>query len=192
MSENSPDILGVDQTSISSAEASRARTSAPRVKARGSKVRGPASGTNTSASRRNSDRRGSSLKTSPPVSGVGCPMCGETCTCWDTERVPSNYLPSTSERPTNAKECSCLLPTPSASSYGSNKGGAAGRVGKETSMARKGLLPTPTVKGNYNKAGLSARSGDGLGTAVGPGPLNPVFAELMMGFPADWTSIQSS
>jgi hypothetical protein len=28
------------------------------------------------------------------------------------------------------------------------------------------MWPTPTVKGNYNKAGLSARSGDGLATAV--------------------------
>jgi len=28
------------------------------------------------------------------------------------------------------------------------------------------LWPTPTIKGNYNKAGLSAKSGDGLATAV--------------------------
>jgi len=33
-------------------------------------------------------------------------------------------------------------------------------------MARKNLWPTPTVKGNHNKVGLSARSGDGLATAV--------------------------
>ena len=33
-------------------------------------------------------------------------------------------------------------------------------------MARHNLWPIPTVKGNYNKAGLSARSGDGLATAV--------------------------
>ena len=33
-------------------------------------------------------------------------------------------------------------------------------------MARFDLWPTPTVKGNYNKAGLSAKSGDGLATAV--------------------------
>jgi hypothetical protein len=28
------------------------------------------------------------------------------------------------------------------------------------------LWPTPTVKGNYNRAGLSSKSGDGLATAV--------------------------
>lgn len=50
---------------------------------------------------------------------------------------------------------SLCLPTPSASSYGSNRGGAAGR-----------MWPTPSVKGNHNRAGLSARSGDGLATAV--------------------------
>ncbi len=42
-----------------------------------------------------------------------------------------------------------MYPTPTASSYGTNQGGAAGRVGKirpglET-MARKGLWPTPTA-----------------------------------------------
>lgn len=47
------------------------------------------------------------------------------------------------------KSCAALLPTPSASSYGTNQGGAAGRVGKirpslET-MARKALWPTPAA-----------------------------------------------
>lgn len=88
------------------------------------------------------------------------------------------------------------LPTPTASSYGTNQGGAAGRVGPVRmslqTMAMRGMLPTPrccsglrssganrteimealrtwptpTVKGNYNKAGLSSKSGDGLATAV--------------------------
>ncbi len=52
------------------------------------------------------------------------------------------------------------------------------------------MWPTPTVKGNYNKAGLSKRSGDGLSTAVNkhtPGALNPVFVEWLMGFPPGWT-----
>jgi hypothetical protein len=30
----------------------------------------------------------------------------------------------------------------------------------------RGLWPTPTINGNYNRAGLSAKSGDGLATAV--------------------------
>ena len=49
-------------------------------------------------------------------------------------------------------------------------GGSAGRVGPVRpsldTMASKGLWPTPTVCGNYNKAGLSKSSGDGLATAV--------------------------
>jgi hypothetical protein len=35
------------------------------------------------------------------------------------------------------------------------------------------LWPTPTVRGNYNRAGLSARSGDGLATAVKKATLWP-------------------
>lgn len=42
-----------------------------------------------------------------------------------------------------------LLPTPTAQSYGTNRGGAGGRVGKERpglkTMARRGLIPTPTA-----------------------------------------------
>jgi hypothetical protein len=33
-------------------------------------------------------------------------------------------------------------------------------------MAKHGLWPTPTIKRNYNRAGLSSKSGDGLATAV--------------------------
>lgn len=46
--------------------------------------------------------------------------------------------------------CAAMLPTPTATSYGSNQGGAAGRVGKVryslSAMAQKGLLPTPTAR----------------------------------------------
>ena len=132
----------------------------------------------------------------------------------------------TPERPTSDGDSFSLLPTPTAQRYGSNRGGSAGRVGKERasldSLARRGLLPTPvastgtsgsktrrsggptlrtavgarcpsrsvlptpTVKGNHNKAGLTARSGDGLATVVG-GTLHPRFVEWMMGLPCDWT-----
>lgn len=77
------------------------------------------------------------------------------------------------------------------------------------------LWPTPTVNGNNNRAGLSAKSGDGLATAVkmwptprrqsntgvsehgegGPdlqsvagGQLNPDWVEQLMGFPEGWTN----
>lgn len=67
------------------------------------------------------------------------------------------------------------LPTLTAQSYGTSNNGCPGD-GREAfkgkgkpslnTMATKALWPTPTVKGNYNKVGLSARSGDGLATAV--------------------------
>ena len=50
--------------------------------------------------------------------------------------------------PTDATD-SGLLPTPAATDYGTNQGGAAGRVGPVRpslqTMARKGMLPTPTA-----------------------------------------------
>lgn len=52
---------------------------------------------------------------------------------------------------------SCLLPTPSASSYGTNQGGAAGRTGKARpsleTMAKKNLWPTPTAQDAKNDGG---------------------------------------
>jgi hypothetical protein len=103
--------------------------------------------------------------------------------------------PRMSELFKGAVDGSSLLPTLSASSYGYNKGGAAGRQGRARpslqTMAKQGLLPTLTVKGNYNKAGLSSRSGDGLVTWLWKrgqrGPLNPVWAELFMGYLPQWT-----
>lgn len=113
-------------------------------------------------------------------------------------------------------------PTPAASQSGYNQGGAAGRVGPKrhslNSMASAGEWPTPTVKGNYNKATLSSKAGDGLATAVtwatptvqdsannggaaqfrrnslplnaeAGGPLNPTWVELLMGFEPDHTEV---
>lgn len=65
--------------------------------------------------------------------------------------------------------------------------------------------PTPTINGNYNREGLSEKSGDGLSTTavsfhqahpiypVGGIPskerrsLNPLFVEWLMGWPPGWT-----
>jgi hypothetical protein len=58
------------------------------------------------------------------------------------------YLPQMLEPLTSEKDGS-YLPTPTATQYGSNKGGALGRTGKERlsleTMARKNLWPTPTA-----------------------------------------------
>ena len=70
---------------------------------------------------------------------------------------------------TNAN-ASSFLPTPTATPYGNNQGGAAGRTGQVRhsleSMAKHDLWPTPTLHGNYNRKGASQNSGDGLETAV--------------------------
>lgn len=63
------------------------------------------------------------------------------------------------------------LPTPSACSYGSNKGGAAGRVGKmrhslET-MARKDSWPTPTAQDGNGRTYYNQRDGSKVLSLLG-------------------------
>lgn len=71
-----------------------------------------------------------------------------------------------------AEERRSLIPTPSAQSYGSNRGGAAGRVGPERhsleSMASRGLWPTPTAGDAKasGSAGDSTESGRHSGTTL--------------------------
>lgn len=70
----------------------------------------------------------------------------------------------------NLRTAVLMLPTPTATPYGSNRGGAnpdgPERAGLGTLARRGELLPAPTVCGNYNRKGASAQSGDGLATAV--------------------------
>lgn len=70
---------------------------------------------------------------------------------------------------TSASE-SGLLPTPVAVDTGAffNRSASDGAALRPTlgAMAKYDLWPTPTVKGNYNRKGLSKSSGDGLATAV--------------------------
>lgn len=175
--------------STCSSAASPVRIRHRRGRARGSKGNEVAFGMSTFDAYVSSALGSPSSKTLPAALSVGSAPCGTTCTCSDIERVPSAFLRSTLARPISEDECSYLLPTPSASRYGSNQGGGAGRVGPDRpslhTMAKRGLLPTPTVKGNYNRAGEWASSGNGLATEVG-GALNPPFLAWLMGFPLDW------
>ena len=56
-----------------------------------------------------------------------------------------------------------------------------------------GLLPTPTVCGNYNRKGASKTSGDGFSTAwknrFGNYPTRQDM-EQIMGMPAGWTELE--
>lgn len=145
-----------------------------------------------SALQRSVSRRSSSSKTSPELPNtfpVSVLTSLASAFAYELDACPRLK----SERLTDEIESSCLLPTLSASSYGSNQGGAAGRVGPKRYslllLLRKGLLPTTTTKGNYNKAGLSSRSGDGLLTALSRlGATEPTreFLCWFMGFPSGW------
>ena len=88
-----------------------------------------------------------------------------------------------------------LLPTITAQSYGTNQGGAAGRVGKVRmslqSMARMNKWPTPTVQDASNNGGPSQfrRNSLPLNAQVG-GKLNPQWVEWLMGWPIGWTALE--
>ena len=100
-----------------------------------------------------------------------------------------------------------MLPTPSASTYGSNRGGAAGRTGKDRpsldTMARKGLWPTPAARDGtqhgYTPACTTRRQKEGHSVQLPErlsleerGPLNPAWVEWLMGFPIGWTDLEPS
>lgn len=99
-----------------------------------------------------------------------------------------------------------LYPTPSATPYGNNQGGAAGRTGKVRhsleSMARQNLWPTPRAS-EYKDCGavgskshthmdkrsyLCAKAKD---PAQPTGCLNPTWVEWLMGVPTGWTELGS-
>jgi hypothetical protein len=81
-----------------------------------------------------------------------------------------------------------MWPTPHANCH--TGAGIKGEGGPNLQTAVK-MWATPTVKGDYNRAGLSSKSGDGLATQVG-GALNPTWVEWLMGFPAGWTALDAS
>ena len=103
------------------------------------------------------------------------------------------YQPQKLELRTLEKDGSCLLPTPSACSVGTNLGGAAGRVGKVRpslqTMARKNLWPTATARDW--KSGSMGTQGNSrpLSEQVG-GQLNPTWVEWLMGYRAEWTVLK--
>lgn len=189
--------LQLSLPSISSAADSPAKTSHPPAGAPGSTAPAPASGASSTASSGSRNRNGSSSRTSRAASGDGSLASAWTSLYSATIRLPSRFLPSTLERPTDARACSYLLPTPTAQPYGTQNNGSPhdgreeyatkGKPSLET-LAVRGLLPTPMVKGNYNHPGAGERSGNGLSTvAASDGPLSPRFVEWLMGFPDGWT-----
>jgi hypothetical protein len=138
-------------------------------------------------------RRSSSSKMSPDSANTS-PESALTSERSATQFAP-DYCPRLlSELPIDGIAFSSLLPTLTASSYGSNRGGAAGREGQKPRhsiqyLIKHNMLPTLTVKGNYNRAGLSAKSGNGICTTTMETTgkrLTTPFACWMMGLPVDW------
>ena len=169
----------------------------------------PASGASSSGSWTKDGPTASSSKTSTMRGGSGCPSCGAPCGSSGMPLCQFACAPVILGPPMN-EAASSSLPTLTHQSYGSNRGGAAGRSGtirpslptlmKRDARTEKGargrpnsiggepLLPTLAKCGNYNRKGASAKSGDGLATAVG-GRLNPTWCEWFMAFPRDWTDV---
>lgn len=93
-----------------------------------------------------------------------------------------------------------LLPTPTATDYGSNQSsssGAAVRPSLQT-MARRNMLPTPLARdwksGGRSKSSLAKGFSMQLPEIVkqfeGSGVLNPEWVEWLMGFPIGWTDLE--
>lgn len=111
------------------------------------------------------------------------------------------FQPKALEPNTSETDGSSLLPTPTASDYGSCVGGAAGRSGKARpslgTMARKNLWPTPKASeaSRGDCPGERRRRSPCLTTEVNisqgtrNGQLNPMWVEWLMGFPLGWTEL---
>ena len=86
-----------------------------------------------------------------------------------------------------------MLPTPSAQNYGTNQGGAAGRVGpirpSLDTMAQRNLWPTPRAN-KWGSPDSHGRVPEELKNAGGS--LNPMWVEWLMGWPLGWTDLEPS
>ena len=115
---------------------------------------------------------------------------------WPTPSVCGNYnragaSPTSGDGLETAVKVSAW-PTPSASSYGSNRGGAAGRVGPERpSLETLARWASPRAKDADAGADTPSPNREGsesLRTQAGA-KLNPAWVESLMGFPPGWTDI---
>lgn len=156
--------------SIWSVGDSPAKTSRAQDCARGSRTASAADcGASFGESSASSNRGGSSPKTWQAGRRVGCPMCGMTCELSATVRLPSRYLPPTSELLTSAS-ASSSWPTPTA---GDHKASGSRCKGEQT-VGNPGTTLTDAL---LRKTKL-------VGTYV----VNPEWVEALMGAPMGWTA----
>ena len=155
--------------STSSAEGSPARTSRRRGSARASTTgRRAGSGESTCESFASYDRASSSWRTSPADSGDGSPEFSGTWPRSGSMRSGRLWPPTSPARRTGGCELSCW-PTPTASTYGSNSGGAKPGPKRPSLDSLAKLWPTPLAAGHSNTAKGSSEahhSGTSLMDAV--------------------------
>jgi hypothetical protein len=148
----------------------------------------PDSGLSTPGLSASLSHRSSSSKTCLGCVRADCGECSRTFPSSGSMRNGAISGHGTWARRIDVRASSSSLPTPTASTYHSNRGGSAGRVGRERysidSLLRIASLPTPTVCGDWNRRGSSQTSGDGLSSVAGT---SVRLREWMMGFPEGWT-----
>lgn len=197
----------------SSAVDSRAKISAVQARELASLVLAAAFGTNSREWSTSFHLNGLSSKTSPAERSDGSTTCVISWQASVMRRYRSRLRRLMLAHPMNAS-ASSLLPTPTASDYGTSNNGDP-KDGRTEGM----LMPTPTRSDATGGVGLGKRRQGGPNlrtmlatpTATGnqlspdmqkweacrafkamhpPGPLHPCFVEWMMGFPIDWTELQ--
>ena len=192
----------------SSLEATRANHLAQREGAREKKIPDTSGPTSENISTQ-LDLLNASLKTSKDTSRLDSPLSSATWKKMVTVQRGEYSARLKLAHLINASE-STSLPTPSATPYGSNQGGSAGRTGKVRhsleSMARHNVWPTPSArdwkdtpgmaKTSVNHDGSTRNRTDQLARAVyasknTTGCLNPTWVEWLMGVPTEWTALGS-
>lgn len=169
--------LGFWGESTSSVAGSPAKTSRLPETAPDSPARGLAYGSSSLESSASCGPPALSSKTLPTAEVGGSRRSGRDSRNSDTESAPSKFLPPNAAHRTSGDACS-LLPTPTASRYGSGQNGCP-RDGREAYAGR----------GKMSLWTLAAR---GLLPGHPTGPLDPRYVEWMMGFPDGWTETRDS
>ena len=164
------DWVETESRRTSSVEASPARTSvtplAPRQ--RGSQASDPGCGSRCGDSCASSDPLGCSLRM---FLASELSELTQSSLTWRKQATPQGHswwVLSMPERTTSGDE-SGFLPTPTACQYGTNQGGAAGRVGKVRPSLRS-LVLTPTAKANLTCPSMQKWKGARAFTDLLPTP----------------------
>lgn len=205
------DLQGGQTTSLSGPPRARASHSASRVKAEESMIQGTCGRTyfESSEARKlpGSDRL--TLWENRLADRLAMVGSTESALIWRKKVTPAGhaiYRLAPSTRHINGTDCSGALWTTVADVMGGRKSRSGKRRGEPL---LNGLMaaysPTPVIFGNYNRAGASENSGNGLATVMretAPSGLitngslarstekrgvpNPLFPFWLMGFPTEW------